>query len=353
MIFFPKIVIGDGERGLLYRDRRLRGVLVPGVHRYFDPFRRIEVEVYSVNARRYTGPDAGTLLASLGGEAYRHFLVADIGEAEVGLLSRDGRLEEVLPPGSRQLYWLGDAGLQVHTLPLERVPRVPPAIRLRLRQLGLLPRVAVTLDVPSGWAGLVTIDGQLGPVLASGSHAFWNFQSTILAETVDLRVQSLEVDRQALLTLDKVSIHMDLTASLRVHDPVKARQIAQVDVFVRHLLQHALRSIAASRSLDELIQDRSALDEQIQARLCPAVHRFGIEILGISVRNILLPDPLAENLNRQAEADNLPAGQPAPSPTETDALQAMLGIAQMIGSSTRPLSPLPAARPPHSMAGPD
>ena len=50
MFWTKRVVIGDGERGLVYRNRQFAGVLAPGVYRRFDPLKRIEVTVDN-NAR--------------------------------------------------------------------------------------------------------------------------------------------------------------------------------------------------------------------------------------------------------------------------------------------------------------
>ena len=65
MFWTKRIVIGDGERAVLYRDRQFERVLAPGVHRISDPLKRIEVRTYNIAAPEYAGHDVDALIARL------------------------------------------------------------------------------------------------------------------------------------------------------------------------------------------------------------------------------------------------------------------------------------------------
>ena len=65
MFWLKQIVIGDGERGLLYRNRRFERVLSPGVHRLFDPRKRIAVTAHNLTRPEYAGSDAEVLMAQM------------------------------------------------------------------------------------------------------------------------------------------------------------------------------------------------------------------------------------------------------------------------------------------------
>ena len=68
MFWKKRVVIGDGERSLVFRNRRFEQVLVPGVYRFSDPLGRMEIKVHSVAKPEYAGTDVDTLVASLGDE---------------------------------------------------------------------------------------------------------------------------------------------------------------------------------------------------------------------------------------------------------------------------------------------
>ena len=334
MFWIKRFVIGDGERGLLYRDRRFQRVLLPGVHRFVDPRGRITVTVHDLTRPEYTGADAELLMARMSGELADCFTVADIGTQQVGLVLKNGKLEDVLAPGTRKLYWKGPVAVEVQVVSLADSLQVEPAVATRLRQLGLLARVAVALEVPTESAGLLFIDGKLVRTLAPGAWAFWNFARNVTAEVVELRVQSLEVSGQELLTRDKVSLRVNLAASLRVTDPVAARsKVTRYADYLYRELQFGLRKAVSGKTLDELLGDKASLDADIFAYVRGRVVELGIEVLGVGVKDVILPGEMKDILNSVVQAEKAAQANVIRRREESNATRSLLNTARLIEES--------------------
>ncbi|WP_242112602.1 slipin family protein [Luteimonas aquatica] len=334
MFWTKRVVIGDGERGLVYRNRQFEGVLGAGVYRFFDPLRRIEVSVHGIAQAEYAGRDTDTLIARLGLELGETFVLADLGTDEVGLVLKNGKLEDVLAPGTRKLYWRGLVEIQVQRLSLADGLEVPAWAASRLRQLGALSKVAAVVDVPAEFAGLVFVDGKLARQLDPGAYAFWNFRKNVVAEVIELRVQSVEVSGQELLTRDKVSLRVNLAASMRVTDPVAAR--TKVAKFGDHLyreLQYGLRKAISAKSLDELLGDKASLDADIFAYVRGKVDAFGIEILGVGVKDVILPGEMKEILNSVVQAEKAAQANVIRRREEANATRSLLNTAKLVEES--------------------
>lgn len=334
MFGIRKIVIGDGERGLMHRNRRFEAVLPPGVHRYVDPLKRVEVSVHDLAQPEYRGADRETLIAVLGARLNEHFVLADVGVDAVGLVSRNGRLCEVLPPGTRALFWRGLIEVSVETLSLTDGLAVPAAVATRLKQIGLLDRVASSLVVPAEHCGLVHIDGALLGTLGPGSHAWWNFRKNVVLELVDQRVQSVDVAGQELLTRDKVSLRVNLAASYRVVDPVAARtQVAKYAEHVYRELQYGLRRVVALRTLDELLGDKLALDSELHEGVRQRVAAYGIEVQSVGIKDVILPGEMREILNGVVQAEKLAQANVIRRREESNATRSLLNTAKLIDES--------------------
>jgi regulator of protease activity HflC (stomatin/prohibitin superfamily) len=334
MFWTRRVVIGDAERGLVYRNRRFERVLAPGVYRLFAWRDKLEVVVHDIRKPEYAGNDVDALIAALGARLGETFVLADIGMDEVGLVSKNGRLEDVLAPGVRQLYWRGLVQVDVETVSLAEGLRVTPEVARRLRQLGALARVAVVLEVPAESAGLVFVDNMLVQVLGAGSYAFWNFRKNVAVETIELRVQSMEVSGQELLTRDKVSLRVNLAASVRVTDPVAARtQVAKYGDYVYRELQYGLRKAVAARTLDELLGDKATLDAEIFAYVRGRVEALGIEVLGVGVKDVILPGEMREILNGVVQAEKLAQANVIRRREEANATRSLLNTAKLIDES--------------------
>lgn len=334
MFWIKQVVIGDGERALLYRNRRFERVLTPGVYRFFDPFGRLQVNVYDITAPAYVGKDIDSLTARLGERLDEHFMLVDLGMQELGLVLRNGKIEDVLAPGSRALYWTGLVQVEVQRISLTPGLEMAAEAAQRLRQIGLLERFAVAVTVPSESAGLVFVDGKLGRVLPAGAYAFWNVRKNVTVEVIDLRVQAVEVSGQELLTRDKVSLRVNLSASLRVTDPVAARtKVAKYGDAVYRELQFGLRKAVSAKSLDELLGDKASLDADIFGYVRGRVGEFGVEVLGVGVKDVILPGDMKEILNSVVQAEKAAQANVIRRREEANATRSLLNTAKLIEES--------------------
>lgn len=334
MLFIKRVVIGDGERGLVYRNRQFETVLLPGVYRWFDPRKQVEVVVHDIRNPEYAGRDVDTLIAALGERLDTHFVLADLGTDDVGLVLKNGKLDDVLEPGTRKLYWRGLVPVQVQRASLAENMAVARDVAARLRQLGVLSKVAVTLEVPVESAGLLFVDNTLRQVLGAGSYAFWNFRKNVAVEVIELRVQALEVSGQELLTRDKVSLRVNLAASLRVTDPVAARtRVAKYGDFVYRELQYGLRKAVSAKTLDELLGDKASLDADIFAWVRGRVSDLGIEILGVGVKDVILPGEMKDILNSVVQAEKAAQANVIRRREEANATRSLLNTARLIEDS--------------------
>jgi regulator of protease activity HflC (stomatin/prohibitin superfamily) len=334
MFWTKRVVIGDGERGLVYRNRRFERVLGAGVYRMFDPLKRIEVRSFNIAAPEYAGHDVDVLVARLGERLDETFVLADIGADEVGLVSKNGKLEDVLAPGSRRLYWRGLVRVEVERVSLADGLAVRGDVAQRLRQLGTLAKLSVVAEVPAESAGLVFVDGKLARTLDAGSYAFWNFRRNVAVDVIDLRVQSLEVSGQELLTRDKVSLRVNLAASIRVTDPVAARmKVAKFGDYVYRELQFGLRKVVAARTLDELLGDKASLDADIFGYVRGRVAELGIEVLGVGVKDVILPGEMKDILNGVVQAEKMAQANVIRRREEANATRSLLNTARLIEES--------------------
>lgn len=334
MFWTKRVVIGDGERGLVYRNRQFEGVLTPGVYRWFDPFARVEVNVHNIARSEYGGNDTDVLVAALGDRLAAHFVLANLGMNEVGLVLKNGKLEDVLAPGSRKLYWKELVAIEVQAVSIDESLQVDAGVARRLRQLGSLERVAVSLVVPEESAGLVFVDGRLQRTLGAGAYAFWNFQKNVGVETIELRVQSLEVSGQELLTRDKVSLRVNLAASIRVTDPVAARtRVAKYGDYVYRELQYGLRKAISAKTLDELLGDKASLDADIFGYVRGQVGELGVEVLGVGVKDVILPGEMKDILNSVVQAEKSAQANVIRRREEANATRSLLNTARLIEES--------------------
>jgi regulator of protease activity HflC (stomatin/prohibitin superfamily) len=336
MLGMKRITIAQHERGLLFRNRSFEAVLEPGVYRTFDPLKRAEVQVYDLTVPEFNHPRVDFLVKEARGTIEKHFSIVELGDREVGLVLKNGRISGVLAPGKRQLYWRGpvEVRVEVHDIS-EKFELAPHAAKVLVRaKQPLAAEVADAVsatEVPDTAVGLLIVDGTLAKVLEPGLHAFWKFQRALKIELVDRRVQSMEVAGQEILTRDKVSLRVNLTALWQVLDAVKARgSLTNFVEFVYKELQFALREAVGGRALDDLLGDKGALDREIGEAVRAKVEEHGLAVRSVGVKDVILPGEMKTILNQVVEAEKVAQANLIKRREETAATRSLLNTARLM-----------------------
>ena len=123
-------------------------------------------------------------------------------------------------------------------------------------------------------------------------------------ERVDLRILTINVERQEVITKDNVTVNVDAIIFFRVVDAEKA--IIQVESFFEAttwLGQTTLRSIVGQVDLDEVLAERDKVNKKIQDIVDRQTDPWGIKVVSVEVRDVVLPDNMKRAMARQAETE--------------------------------------------------
>lgn len=161
-----------------------------------------------------------------------------------------------------------------------------------------------------------------------------SFRKNVSAEVVELRVQAIEVSGQELLTRDKVSLRVNLAASMRVTDAIAARtRVTKFGEQVYRELQFGLRKVVSAKTLDELLGDKASLDADIHAYVRGKVAPFGVEVLGVGVKDVILPGEMKDILNGVVQAEKAAQANVIRRREEANATRSLLNTARLIEES--------------------
>ncbi|KAB1440845.1 slipin family protein [Pseudodesulfovibrio senegalensis] len=121
---------------------------------------------------------------------------------------------------------------------------------------------------------------------------------------VSMRVLTLDVPNQDVITKDNVSVSVNAVVYFRVVDPV--RSILEVEDYMyatSQLAQTTLRSVCGGVELDELLSHRDKVNDQIQSILDEHTDPWGIKVSTVEVKYIDLPQEMQRAMAKQAEAE--------------------------------------------------
>jgi regulator of protease activity HflC (stomatin/prohibitin superfamily) len=333
MMGLKRITIAQYERGLLFRNRSFEAVVEPGVHWIFDPLNRTEIKLYDVAVAEFEHPRIDVLITQARALIERHLMIVDLSDREVGLVYKNDRLVSVLPPGKRQLYWRGPTAVRVDVKDISRDFALDAdTARILLRAGGFVANTAIaSVEVPDTSVGLLIADGELREVLKPGLTAFWKFQRNVKVELVDLRLQTMEVAGQEILTRDKVSLRVNLTALWQVLDAVQARtRLVNFVEYVYKELQFALREAVGGRTLDELLGDKGAFDREISAVVAGKLDGNGVVVRSVGVKDVILPGEMKVILNQVVEAEKIAQANLIRRREEIAATRSLLNTARLM-----------------------
>lgn len=123
-------------------------------------------------------------------------------------------------------------------------------------------------------------------------------------EVVDLRVITMDVPEQDVISQDNVTVKVNAVLYFRVVDPEKA--IIQVENFTQatsQLAQTTLRSVLGKHDLDEMLSERDKLNDDIQEIIDTQTEAWGIKVANVEIKHVDLDESMIRAIARQAEAE--------------------------------------------------
>ena len=121
---------------------------------------------------------------------------------------------------------------------------------------------------------------------------------------LDLRVVTIDVAKQVVITRDNVSVDVDAVIYYRVTEPSKAViQVENYKTATSLLAQTTLRDVLGQIDLDDLLSKREELNKKLQEILDRHTDPWGIKVVGVTLRDVSLPDSMMRAIAKQAEAE--------------------------------------------------
>ena len=121
---------------------------------------------------------------------------------------------------------------------------------------------------------------------------------------IDLRVVTINVPQQEMMTRDNVPVTVDAVVYFRVVEPEAA--VVKVENFMRAtslIAQTTLRSVIGQAELDELLARRENINQTLQEIIDRHTDPWGIKVTSVEVKDVVLPDGMKRAMARQAESE--------------------------------------------------
>jgi regulator of protease activity HflC (stomatin/prohibitin superfamily) len=121
---------------------------------------------------------------------------------------------------------------------------------------------------------------------------------------VDLRLVSIDVQRQEIMTRDNVPVTVDAVIYYKISNPAQA--LTEIENYYQStflIAQTTLRSVLGQSDLDELLAQRDSINRKLQEIIDKQTDSWGVKVPMVEVREVALPEEMKRAMARQAEAE--------------------------------------------------
>jgi regulator of protease activity HflC (stomatin/prohibitin superfamily) len=339
MKYLKKMIITEAQRGLLFKDQQFVKVLTPGVYKFWDWRNQYQLQSHNIQNTVQDGVHKDVLMmAELHPEDFAtHVQSWETGEHEVGLVYQQGVLREIKAPGQRGAYWKTRYNIDVVKLDIsndfsiaDKLMQVLSHAREPLLSKSASASIALA-SIGEGHIGFLEVNGKTIAKVAPGLHMWWKFNRVIDVKQLDLRLQNMEVNGQEILTKDRVSLRINLSAMWQIVQPEIAKtELADAKDYLYRELQLALRTIVGTQTLDELLGDKNSLNQQVQELVSNKVAAYGLLLKAVGARDIVLPGEMKAILTQVVEAQKVAEANLIKRQEETQATRSLHNTAKVM-----------------------
>ncbi len=153
-------------------------------------------------------------------------------------------------------------------------------------------------------------------------------------QIVDIRVITINIDSQEIMTEDNVPCSIDGVVFFRINNPDKA--VLEVEEFkfaIMQLAQAALRNVCGKVELDTILSKREEMGKNIKSIVESETEQWGITIIDVKIKDIQLPENMRRMMANQAEAERSRRARIILAEAEEQAAGNLLTAGKMIDES--------------------
>lgn len=252
---------------------------------------------------------------------------------ELVLVYRDGILSNILKKGVYK-YWKANQVLTFKKYDISNTEELSTNKELDFADMTLRQYIR-EFEVFSYEKAILLMNDQFVEVLDAGIYRYWKNNTTIKISKVDIRQKQVELSGQELLTKDKATIRINLTAFYKVIDIIKAvidNQSYENQIY--SLLQLSLRTYVAKYTLDELLESKEELAVAILSEISEKAAALGVEISDVGIKDVILPGEMRTIMNQVLEAQKRSQANVITRREETAAIRSMLNTAKLMEENT-------------------
>ena len=328
-----RVLIDENERAIWLYKGEVRGILGAGEHVLTNRDGSLRIERQPLSQMLFKSAYEQAVLEKLPVDAATHLTVVRTAENEIAVIERDGIINTILGPDDKLILWADAGPWKATRIDIADSARVEAKLLQRLQRAGKT-QLVTRVEVDEGKTALVSIDGQMTGRLEAGVAGYWNPGRKIATKLVDLTRQALDVTGQEVLTRDRVTLRINISAEYRVVDPLLA--VTSVKDFADALyraLQLAFRKTIGALTLDQILEQKGMVDADAADKVRADMAMIGVEVSDISLKDVILPGEMREILNQVVAVQKEAEANVIRRREETNATRSLLNTAKVMAEN--------------------
>jgi SPFH domain / Band 7 family len=253
--------------------------------------------------------------------------IVEVGDNELVLKYIDNRFETVLITG-KYAFW---KGVSKNTFIKVDLGTIEIDSEIDTNVLSKIPLYVRNYTVESYEKGLLFVDGKFTRELSAGTYYWWKNNISIHVAKVDTRTLQMEISGQEILTKDKAGVRLNFQAQYKVSDiKVTLLENKEYEKQLYVLMQLALREYVGTYTLDELLDKKSDVSNEIFKSVSEKAKKLGVEILDGGIKDIILPGDMKDIMNQVLVAEKKAQANIIMRREETASMRSMLNTAKLM-----------------------
>lgn len=313
--------IAENEIGIVYKKNDIVKIITPGNYWFFWGEK---IEIHST-LEAFPEVKPGIYNNSL----LKNFIeIIEVADDELLLLSKNKNFKTVLTSGT-YAFWKNKHAFSFQKVTIKdyKITDVSQSI-LAKPEINFYVR---NYKIESFEKGLLFVDGEFIQILEPGNYYWWKNAQNIIVIKGDIRVQTLEILGQEILTKDKVQLRLNFAIQYKINDFIKAYvDTKETDKQLYVLLQMALRTLVGGLTFDDLMDQKSKIAEIVMTEILEKSARLGIQIIDAGLKDVILPGEIREIMNQVLIAEKTAQANSIMRREETASTRSLLNTAKLM-----------------------
>ncbi|KDM93575.1 slipin family protein [Photobacterium galatheae] len=342
-MFRKKLIIADNQRVLVLKDQQFETVLTAGKHLFWDFRKALSFITFDINTCFVTDENLIRLYHKHDTLA-EHILHWKLAGSEVGMLYLNGMLQGIVASGEHLYVWKDAGEFRLDIIDISQAVAVENSLLQLMKRAGantsgslirskntVAVKPVADIHIDKQHIGLLYLDGKLEKTLSPGQYGFWQLNRQVEVKIYDQRSLLLDISGQEILSKDRVSLRINLSASIRVVDAVlAASRVDKVEDYIYKTLQLALREAVGTQTLDDLLNDKLYVNETVRTLVADLLQAVGVTLDSVGMKDIILPGEMKAILNQVVEAQKAAEANVIKRREETAATRSLHNTAKVM-----------------------